>query len=121
MMNINPISLPAAETPRPTSARTPVEAPAAAAPAPPIAAAADTQARAADPESLKQAAAAANEALKTIRSELDFRVDEDTGRTVVRVVDRETGTVIRQMPSKELLEIAKTLDRLQGLLVRNSA
>ena len=42
-------------------------------------------------------------------------------QTVVRVIDKQTGEVIRQMPSKELLEIAKSLDRLQGLLVRNSA
>ena len=121
MMNINPISLPAAEASRSASARTAVPVPAPVAPTPPVAPAADVQARAADPEAVTRAAAAANEALKAIRSELDFRVDEDTGRTVVRVVDRETGTVIRQMPSRELLEIAKTLDKLQGLLVRNSA
>jgi flagellar protein FlaG len=59
--------------------------------------------------------------MRSIKSELDFSIDEGTGKTVVRVVDRESGTVIRQMPSKELLEIAKMLDRLQGLLVRNSA
>ena len=71
--------------------------------------------------SLKEAVAAANEAMQAKNSELDFSVDEGTGKTVVRVIDKQTGEVIRQMPSKELLEIAKSLDRLQGLLVRNSA
>ena len=117
MMNINPISQPAAEAPQPAPARTPV-APTASVAA--VAAAAD-QARAPDPDAVKEAVAAANDAMKGIKSELDFSIDEDTGRTVVRVVDRRTGDIIRQMPAKELLEIAKTLDRLQGLLVRNSA
>ena len=62
-----------------------------------------------------------NEAVKAIKSELNFSVDEDTGKTVVRVIDKQSGTLIRQMPSQEMLEIAKALDRLQGLLVRNSA
>ena len=117
-MNINPIVHPAAEIPRSASVRTAV---AATAPVGAVANAVDTPARASDPQAVKQAVAAANEAMKAIKSELDFSIDEATGKTIVRVVERETGTVIRQMPSKEMIEIAKALDRLQGLLVRNSA
>jgi flagellar protein FlaG len=116
-MNINPIAHPAAEVQRPASVRTV----AAAAPVSAVAAAADTQAHAADPHAVKEAVAAANEAVKAIKCELSFNIDEDTGKTVVRVVDTTTGKLIRQMPSPEILEIAKALDRLQGLLVRNSA
>jgi flagellar protein FlaG len=120
-MNINPVMLPAAETPRPVAARTPLPPVPAVSPTAPIAPAADTQARAADPEAVKEAVKAANDAVKAIKSELDFSVDEETGKTVVRVVEKQTGTLIRQIPSEEMLEIAKALDRLQGLLVRNSA
>lgn len=52
---------------------------------------------------------------------LQFSVDEDSGKTIVRVLDMETGELIRQIPSKELVEIAKSLDRLQGLLLRQQA
>jgi flagellar protein FlaG len=117
MMNINPLAVPAADTPRPAHARTV----AAAHPAAAVSSVADAQSQPADPQAVKEAAAAAREALKGIRSELDFSVDEDTGKTVVRVVEKQTGTVIRQIPSKEMLEIAKALDRLQGLLVSGSA
>jgi flagellar protein FlaG len=120
-MNINPIMLPATETPRPAAARTPLPTVSAISPTRPLTPAAETQARAADPEAVKEAVKAANDAVKAIKSELDFRVDEDTGKTVVRVVEKQTGTLIRQIPSEEMLEIAKALDRLQGLLVRNSA
>ena len=115
-MNINPISTPAPDLPRPASVRTPVAAAAAVAPA-----ANATQAQAGDPQRVNDAVAAANDAMKTIKSELQFSVDNATGKTIVRVVDGDTGEVIRQMPSKEMIEIAKALDRLQGLLVRNCA
>jgi flagellar protein FlaG len=116
-MIINPVSIPAADPPRPASVRTV----GAAAPVSAVRGAAETQSQAADPRAVKDAVAAANEAMKSIKSELDFSVDEDSGKTIVRVIDKQTGTLIRQMPSREMLEIAKALDRLQGLLVSNSA
>jgi flagellar protein FlaG len=119
-MMINPIALPAAEPPRPASVRT-VTATAPVGGVKAVEAVGNTDARAADPQAVKDAVAAANEAVKSIKSEVEFSIDEDSGKTVVRVIEKQTGTLIRQMPSKEMLEIAKALDRLQGLLVRNSA
>jgi flagellar protein FlaG len=43
--------------------------------------------------------------------QLSFRVDEGSGRTVVRVVDPGSGEVIRQIPAEELLRIAAALER----------
>jgi flagellar protein FlaG len=43
--------------------------------------------------------------------QLQFQVDEGSGRTVVRVVDPGSGDVIRQFPSEELLQVAATLER----------
>jgi flagellar protein FlaG len=52
---------------------------------------------------------------------LNFSVDEETGKTVVRVTDKETGDLIRQIPSEELLAISHSLGKLQGLLLRQEA
>jgi len=41
--------------------------------------------------------------------ELDIRVDADTNRTVITVRDQATGEVIRQIPSEEILRIARSL------------
>jgi len=49
---------------------------------------------------------------------LSFSVDESTGRTIVRVSDTKTGDLIRQIPAEELLDIARSLDKLQGMLLR---
>jgi flagellar protein FlaG len=45
--------------------------------------------------------------------ELQFNVDEDLGRTVVRVLDKETGELIRQIPSDEALALAKQMQEMR--------
>jgi flagellar protein FlaG len=70
---------------------------------------------------LKDAVKHINDALKALSQDLEFSVDTDSNRTIVKVVDQQTKQVIRQMPSPEALEIAKAIDRLQGLLVRQKA
>lgn len=52
---------------------------------------------------------------------IQFSVDESTGKTVVKIIDIETKTLLRQIPSAEALSIAKSLDKLQGLLIRERA
>lgn len=51
----------------------------------------------------------------------EFSMDKETGTTLVRITDRQTGELIRQIPSKELVDIAKNLDRMLGLLLRQKA
>lgn len=62
-----------------------------------------------------------NATLKKLSQNLEFTVDAENNRTVVKVVDQQTKDVIRQIPTPEALEIAKALDRLQGLLIRQQA
>jgi flagellar protein FlaG len=40
---------------------------------------------------------------------------------VVKVIDQQTKEVIRQVPTQEVLEISKAIDRAQGLLIRQQA
>lgn len=74
-----------------------------------------------NPTSLKQATDQLNRAIKLMANNLQFTIDEDTGINVVKVVDTDTKEVIRQFPSEEILSIAKALDQLQGMLVRDKA
>ena len=48
-----------------------------------------------------------------LNRELQFDVDEDLGRTVVRVVDKESGDLIRQIPSDEVLALAKQMKEMR--------
>jgi len=52
---------------------------------------------------------------------LQFSIDEDTGRIVVKVIARQSGEVIRQLPSEEALELAKRLQEADSLLFSRQA
>ena len=68
-----------------------------------------------------QALQSINQALQKLSSNLEFTVDADSNRTIVKVMDTQTQEIIRQMPSVEAIEISKAMDKLQGLLVKQKA
>jgi flagellar protein FlaG len=47
---------------------------------------------------------------------LSFRVDEASGRTVITVLDATTQEVVRQIPSEEVLALARALEVSGALL-----
>ncbi|MCK6394353.1 flagellar protein FlaG [Zoogloea sp.] len=69
-------------------------------------------------EQLNQAVKQIQDVIKQTANSLQFSIDEDIGVTVVKVIDTESKKVIRQIPSEEVMDIAKALDKLQGLLVK---
>lgn len=50
--------------------------------------------------------------------DITFSIDESAG-FMVKVIDRTSQDVIRQIPSEEVVAIAKALDKLQGLFLRD--
>ena len=48
---------------------------------------------------------------------LDFRVDEETNRVVVKVVDTTTDKVIKEIPSEQLLQLVAKIQEMIGILV----
>jgi flagellar protein FlaG len=70
---------------------------------------------------LKDAVSNINKSLQALSQDLVFSIDSDSNRTIVKVVDQKTNEVIRQIPSPEALEIAKALDTVQGLLIKQTA
>lgn len=70
---------------------------------------------------LKSAVDKLNQSMTASAQDLEFSVDEDSKRTVVKLVDRNTHEVLRQMPTKEALEIAKSLDKAMGKLIDSQA
>ena len=96
--------------------------PAANSPAPAAQAAVQKPAPAPSAEEVREAAAKINKVLQSlVSSSLQFSVDEDSGQTIVRIVDTETKDVIRQIPNEEALAIAKSLGKYQGLLIEQKA
>lgn len=48
---------------------------------------------------------------------VQFELGEFESRVVTRIVDRESGEVIRQIPAEEVLKIAERLEEVQGRLI----
>ncbi|KAA0014481.1 flagellar protein FlaG [Billgrantia pellis] len=48
---------------------------------------------------------------------VEFELRDEASQIVTRIVDRETGDVLRQIPSEEVLVIAERLDELNGRLI----
>jgi len=65
---------------------------------------------------LKKAVENMNRKFEMLNSQLKVEVDEDTGIRVVKIVDKETKEVVRQIPPEVMLKIAKYLDEVAGLL-----
>ena len=61
------------------------------------------------PEQVKAAVDAANQALAQSDQELSFVFDDKLNRMLVKIVDKRTNTVIRQVPSEEMLAAARAL------------
>ena len=59
--------------------------------------------------------------IQNLQRTLEFSIDEESGRTVIRVLDRESRELIRQIPAEELLVIAKRLEAATGILIRDKA
>ncbi len=74
-----------------------------------------------EPAAVEQALKKVNQVVSAIEPDLQFMLDKATGKTVVKVVDTQTNEVIRQFPSEEMLAIARAIDKLQGLLIKEKA
>ena len=65
---------------------------------------------------LRQFAEALEGVTQRLNRDIRMDVDDDTGRVVAQIIDRETREVLRQVPLQELLDIASRLNDLVGLL-----
>ena len=72
-------------------------------------------------EAVAKAAADLQEFVKSMGRNLNFSVDETTGYHVVKVVNPDTGELIRQLPSEELLKISRDFQKLNNVLVSQRA
>jgi flagellar protein FlaG len=63
-------------------------------------------------KAIEKVASKLQEFVNLIDKQLEFRVDDDSGRHVVTVSDKLSGDVIRQIPSEEVLRLARNLSDL---------
>lgn len=62
-------------------------------------------------EELEQAVTKLNDYIQNVQRDLQFNVDDSSGRMVVKVVDRSTDEVVRQIPDELALKMARNLQQ----------
>lgn len=62
-----------------------------------------------------------NNFMQEVQRNLNFSVDKESGRTVIKVLNTETREVIRQIPAEDVLNRIHNLQDIQGLLFRGEA
>ena len=67
-------------------------------------------------EDIKSAVETLNATMKKIPTSLAFSIDSASNRVVVQVTNEETGEVVRTLPGEAVLQIARNLESLKGVL-----
>lgn len=74
-----------------------------------------------DQETVNRAVAKIRDALRESNQGLEIEIDPDLHRVVVKIINRDTNEVIRQIPIKEALELEKRLSDQKGLFIEEHA
>lgn len=64
-------------------------------------------------DAIESAVTQINEFVQTSSRQLNFSIDDGSNKQVVKVTDSESGEIIRQIPSEEVLKLSERLKELQ--------
>jgi flagellar protein FlaG len=67
-------------------------------------------------EKLKMAVQEIEKFVQSVKRNLEFSIDEPSGKVVVKVIASDSGEVIRQIPNEEVLKLANSLNDASSLL-----
>ena len=65
---------------------------------------------------LEEAVARLNEQMEANGRKLGFSVDDRLNKQIVRVMNKETGEVVRQIPNEVVIRVANSIEDLKGVL-----
>ena len=72
-------------------------------------------------EPLNEVVSELNNLVRDLHRELQFSVDDESGETMIKVVDSKTDEVVRQIPSEEVVRLRQRLEEAAGVIFRDSA
>jgi len=69
---------------------------------------------------VKQAVTKLNDYVQSVERNLQFNLDDTSGKTIITVVDKDTSKVIRQIPDDVALKLAEKLQQSEPLSLFNA-
>ncbi len=70
-----------------------------------------------DAQAVENAVSQLNSYVQSTARTLNFQVDDESGKTVIKVYDRESEQLIRQIPNELVLELARRLNEEEPSLL----
>ncbi|MAB24509.1 MAG: flagellar biosynthesis protein FlaG [Pseudomonadales bacterium] len=70
---------------------------------------------------LRSAVSDLQDFVQSVRRDINFNLDDESGRVVVNVTEASSGDVIRQLPSEEALRLSENLSEIRSLLFEAKA
>ncbi len=67
-------------------------------------------------KNLQEAVTRLNDQMQSKGRDLSFSVDETIDRTIITVKNLQTGEVVRQIPTEEVVRLAHSIEDMKGLL-----
>lgn len=74
-----------------------------------------------DRNTLETAVTDIQDFVQSVSRDINFQLDDSSGRVVINVTERSSGDVIRQIPSEEALRLAENLTEIRSLLFEAEA
>ncbi|RMU28887.1 putative Flagellin FlaG [Pseudomonas avellanae] len=74
-----------------------------------------------DEAKVKAAAEDIQKFFHSVKRNLEFSIDEASGKVIVKVIASDSGEVVRQIPNAEILKLADSLSDANSLLFRARA
>ena len=69
---------------------------------------------------LEEVVSALNDLVQNLHKNLQFSNEEETGETIIKVVDSETNEVVRQIPSEEIVRLRRRMKEAAGVLFQGA-
>ena len=70
---------------------------------------------------LEQVVSQIQDSVNKIDPQVKFSVEQDLNRVVVKVVERDSGELIRQFPPEEVLRVQRFFEEQSGILLKEEA
>ena len=70
---------------------------------------------------LREAVTKINDFVQNVNRDVRFSMDEGSGRTVIRVLDTDSGDLVRQIPNDEVLAIARRLNEVRDMMIADQS
>jgi len=70
---------------------------------------------------VRQMVSMVNNFVQSVSTKIQFQFDPESEQSIIIVTEKDTGKLIRQIPSEEMLELIKKMEEISGIIFHRRA